>query len=105
MILVTGATGHVARTVVCRLASLGHDVAAMVRDVQAASRRLPSGITLRCGLGRESITRLAASLGLRVERVDHPWKIVPISLIMFQLRRMLHLSARAQSPAARAAHR
>jgi NAD(P)H dehydrogenase (quinone) len=32
--------------VVCRLASLGHNVA-MVRDVQAASRRLPSGIALR----------------------------------------------------------
>jgi NAD(P)H dehydrogenase (quinone) len=46
MILVTGATGHVGRAVVCRLASLGHDVA-MVRDVQAASRRLPSGIALR----------------------------------------------------------
>jgi len=33
--------------VVCRLASLGHDVVAMVRDVQAANRRLPSGIALR----------------------------------------------------------
>jgi NAD(P)H dehydrogenase (quinone) len=47
MILVTGATGHVGRAVVCRLASLDHDVVAMVRDVQAASRRLPSGIVLR----------------------------------------------------------
>jgi NAD(P)H dehydrogenase (quinone) len=47
MILVTGATGHVGRAVVSRLASLGHDVVAMVRDVQAASRRLPSGISLR----------------------------------------------------------
>ena len=47
MILVTGATGHAGRTAVCRLASLGHDVVAMVRDVQAASRRLPSGIALR----------------------------------------------------------
>jgi hypothetical protein len=35
------------RAVVCRLASLGHDVVAMVRDVQAASRRLPSGIAPR----------------------------------------------------------
>jgi RadC-like JAB domain-containing protein/putative NAD(P)-binding protein len=33
--------------VVGRLASLGRDVVAMVRDVQAASRRLPSGIALR----------------------------------------------------------
>jgi len=47
MILVTGATGHMGRAVVCRLASLGHDVVAMVRDVQAASRRPPSGIALR----------------------------------------------------------
>jgi NAD(P)H dehydrogenase (quinone) len=47
MILVTGATGHVGRAVVCGLASLRHDVVAMVRDVQAASRRLPSGIALR----------------------------------------------------------
>jgi uncharacterized protein YbjT (DUF2867 family) len=31
MILVTGATGHVSATV-CRLASFGHDVAAMARD-------------------------------------------------------------------------
>src|SRR6266446_6380254 len=46
MILVTGATGHVG-AVVSKLASLGHDVVAMVRDVQAASRRLPSGIALR----------------------------------------------------------
>ena len=47
MILVTGATGLVGRAVVCRLASLGHDVVAMVRDAQAASGRLPSGIALR----------------------------------------------------------
>ncbi|MFL5001071.1 MAG: NAD-dependent epimerase/dehydratase family protein [Xanthobacteraceae bacterium] len=47
MILVTGATGPVGRAVVSRLASLGHDVAAMVRDVQAASRRLPPGNALR----------------------------------------------------------
>ncbi len=50
--------------------------------------------------GRESIFRLAASLGLMVEHVDFPWKIVPLSLIMFQLRRMVHLSARVQSAAA-----
>jgi 2-polyprenyl-3-methyl-5-hydroxy-6-metoxy-1,4-benzoquinol methylase len=50
--------------------------------------------------GRESIIRLAGSLGLRVERVDHPSKIVPLSLIMFQLRRMLDLSVPTQSLAA-----
>src|SRR5215470_15407534 len=47
MILVTGATGHVGRAVVGILASRGHDVVAMVRDVQAAGRRLPSRIALR----------------------------------------------------------
>jgi NAD(P)H dehydrogenase (quinone) len=47
MILVTGATGHVGRAVVGRLASSGHEVAALVRDVQAAEKRLPSGIALR----------------------------------------------------------
>ena len=30
--LVKGATGHEGRAVVCRLASLGHDVVAMVRE-------------------------------------------------------------------------
>jgi len=37
----------------------------------------------------ESINRLASRLGLRVERMGHPWKIVPLSLILFQLGRML----------------
>ena len=35
------------RAVVSRLPSLGRDVIEMVRDVQAASRRLLSGIALR----------------------------------------------------------
>lgn len=39
----------------------------------------------------ESMRGMSASLGLAVEHVDHPWKIVPASLIMFQLRRMLGL--------------
>ena len=47
MILVTGATGHVGRAVVSSLASLGHEVVAMVRDLQAGKRRLPSGVALR----------------------------------------------------------
>lgn len=36
----------------------------------------------------ESMRRLAAGLGLSIERLDHPWKTVPASLILFQLRRM-----------------
>src|SRR5215470_17049557 len=47
----------------------------------------------------DSMHRMSSGLGLTVEHVDHPWKIVPASLIAFQLRRMLGLrtvgSARA----------
>ena len=57
MIIVTGASGHVGRAVVYRLASLGHDVVAMVRDVQAASRRLPSGIALRVSIQSCAVSR------------------------------------------------
>ncbi len=38
-----------------------------------------------------SIERLASRLSMRVEALDHPWKIVPASLIWFQLARMLGL--------------
>lgn len=37
----------------------------------------------------ESIRRMAQSLGLSVVHLDYPTKIVPLSLIFFQLRRML----------------
>jgi SAM-dependent methyltransferase len=40
---------------------------------------------------QESVRRLSASLGLSMVHVDHPWKTVPASLIVFQLRRMLGL--------------
>jgi SAM-dependent methyltransferase len=36
-----------------------------------------------------SMRRLAAALGLEFAHFDHPWKIVPLSLITFQLERML----------------
>jgi SAM-dependent methyltransferase len=38
-----------------------------------------------------SVERLAQSLGLTLEACDHPWKLVPLSLIAFQLRRMVGL--------------
>jgi SAM-dependent methyltransferase len=41
----------------------------------------------------ESIKRMALPLGLRLESIDHPWKVVPMSLITFQLRRMFGLRA------------
>jgi len=46
MILVAKASSHVGRFVASRLASARHNVVAMVRDIHAASRGLPSGIAL-----------------------------------------------------------
>jgi SAM-dependent methyltransferase len=43
-----------------------------------------------------SLSRMARSAGLDCEHVDHPWKIVPLSLVLFQLRRMLGLRQSAQ---------
>jgi hypothetical protein len=45
---------------------------------------------------RESFAKIASSLGLVLEHVDHPFKIVPLSLVLFQLRRMLHLASTAR---------
>jgi SAM-dependent methyltransferase len=39
-----------------------------------------------------SLRRLASPLGLRLAACDHPWKLVPLSLIVFQLRRMTGLA-------------
>jgi SAM-dependent methyltransferase len=36
----------------------------------------------------ESMRRLSHSLGLQVETCDHPWKLVPLTLIQFQMRRL-----------------
>jgi SAM-dependent methyltransferase len=48
---------------------------------------------------QESIRKLSSGIGLAVEHIDHPWKVVPASLIAFQLRRMLgrhgHVTATA----------
>lgn len=43
----------------------------------------------------ESMRRLGRSLGLRLEWCDYPWKLVPLSLVAFQLRRMLGGKRRA----------
>ena len=45
---------------------------------------------------RESIARLGQSLRLRLESFGHPWKVVPMSLLMFQIGRM-HRHARRRS--------
>ena len=44
----------------------------------------------------ESMRRLGAGLGLAVAALDHPWKVVPLSLILFQLKRMIGLKPAAQ---------
>jgi SAM-dependent methyltransferase len=44
---------------------------------------------------RESMRRMAAGLGLTVEHMDSPWKIVPLSLVLFQLQRIAGRRARA----------
>jgi hypothetical protein len=41
--------------------------------------------------------RLGARLGLTAVRVDHPWKLVPLSLILFQLKRMLRMRSASAS--------
>ena len=41
-----------------------------------------------------SLTRMGSTIGLTLEHVSHPWKIVPLSLILFQLRRMAGLGGR-----------
>jgi SAM-dependent methyltransferase len=46
---------------------------------------------------RTSMLRLGNSLGLQMERFEHPWKTVPLSLIAFQLARMAGLHGRAKS--------
>ncbi len=43
----------------------------------------------------DSMAGLAASLDLKMERFDHPWKFVPLSLIDFQFKRLLGLRPRA----------
>jgi len=50
-----------------------------------------------------SMRRLAAGLGLSVERLDHPWKTVPASLILFQLQRILGMRATAVTTGSRIA--
>jgi len=48
-----------------------------------------------------SMRRLSSALGLSLEHLDHPWKIVPASLIAFQLRRMLGLVGERVTTASR----
>jgi 2-polyprenyl-3-methyl-5-hydroxy-6-metoxy-1,4-benzoquinol methylase len=50
----------------------------------------------------ESVDRTSHALGLRVESYDHPSKIVPMSLITFQIGRMLGMRSVDASRTSRA---
>jgi SAM-dependent methyltransferase len=50
---------------------------------------------------RASVERMSRPLGLRMESFDHPWKIVPISLIVYQASRMLGVHRTGASAASR----
>jgi SAM-dependent methyltransferase len=45
----------------------------------------------------ESMRRLSHSLGLQLQTYDHPWKVVPLALVKFQLGRLLGISGKASS--------
>src|SRR4051812_10075013 len=50
---------------------------------------------------QESMRRMSQGLGFSLEHADHPWKIVPASLVVFQLRRMLGLRSAGITSAGR----
>lgn len=50
---------------------------------------------------RESLRRLSTNLDLSIVHFDHPAKVVPLSLITFQLRRMLGVPGRAATGGSR----
>jgi SAM-dependent methyltransferase len=50
---------------------------------------------------QESMRRMSHGLGFSMEHADHPWKIVPASLIVFQLRRMLGMRSAGMTSAGR----
>jgi SAM-dependent methyltransferase len=41
----------------------------------------------------DSVGRLSHSLGLKLEACDHPWKVVPLALVEFQMRRLLGVNS------------
>jgi len=47
----------------------------------------------------DSMQKLASRTGLRYQTLDHPWKVVPLSLILFQLKRMIGLTPKKSTAA------
>jgi SAM-dependent methyltransferase len=77
------------------------DFAAPYARLAGASWRLMTPPQHLWYFTRASVERMSRPLGLRVESFDHPWKIVPVSLISFQIRRMLGLRAGGMPAASR----
>jgi SAM-dependent methyltransferase len=70
------------------------DFGSLVAKVTGARWRLMTPPQHLWFFTQESMRRMSAGSGLAVEHLDHPWKFVPASLIIFQLRRMLGFPAR-----------
>jgi len=68
------------------------DFASLVARLSGPSWRLMTPPQHLWYFTPESMRRMSAGLGLFVEHLDHPWKSVPASLILFQLRRMFGIS-------------
>jgi SAM-dependent methyltransferase len=47
---------------------------------------------------KASVDRIARRLGMTIETFDHPWKTVPLSLILFQLPRLIGLRLEGEPP-------
>jgi 2-polyprenyl-3-methyl-5-hydroxy-6-metoxy-1,4-benzoquinol methylase len=47
----------------------------------------------------ETLGRMLETVGLQIESCDHPGKLVPLSLIVFQMRRMMRLRSSRQAAA------
>jgi SAM-dependent methyltransferase len=77
------------------------DFASLYARLAGASWRLMTPPQHLWYFTRNSIERMAGPFGLRIEAFDHPWKIVPLSLIVFQVRRMLGVRAPVAAAASR----
>ena len=64
------------------------DFASMVAKLSGPKWRLMTPPQHLWYFTPESMRRMSDGLGLSIDRLDHPWKTVPASLILFQLRRM-----------------
>jgi SAM-dependent methyltransferase len=77
------------------------DFAALTARLAGAKWRLMTPPQHLWFFTRESLRRMALPLGLSMEHFDHPGKIVPLSLIVFQLKRMMGMRGSQQSTASR----